>query len=176
MSFVSKIADFFSGGIVSTIADTVKDYFPPSMSEGEKAALATRIREAEHRREVQLMQLAVEADKEVTRRAAELEGTAADLKTLPVVGRLIIFVRGCQRPLWGLFTMYMDWQVFSGGWQIELSAEHGWTPHGLAFWTVNLLVLGFLFGERTVRNLLPLVTQFMGTRATARETAGPAKG
>jgi len=173
MSFVSKIMDFFGGGIVSTITDTVKEYFPPSMSEAEKAELAARIREAEHKREVQLMELAVEADKEVTRRAAELEGTAADLKALPVVGSFIIFIRGCQRPLWGVFTMYLDWQVFSGGWQVQLSAEQGgWTPHGLAFWSVNLLVLGFLFGERTVKNLLPLVTQFMATRSTAREAKG----
>lgn len=173
MSFASTIADFFGGGIVSTIADTVKDYFPPSMSDKEKAELTARIRETEHRREVQLMHLANEADREVTRRAAELEGTAADLQTLPVVGRIILFIRGCQRPTWGIFTMYMDWSVFSGAWNIQLSAEQGgWTPHGLAFWTINLLVLGFLFGERTVKNLLPLVTQFMATRSTARESKG----
>lgn len=175
MGFVKAIADFFGGGIVSSITDTVKEYFPPSMSGAEKAELAERIRAAEHRRELALLKLANEADKEVTRRAAELEGTAADLKTLPVVGRIIIFVRGCQRPMWGLFTMYLDWQVFSGAWRVQLSAENGWTPHGLAFWTVNLLVLGFLFGERTVKNLLPLVSQFMATR-TAGRAAAPVKG
>lgn len=172
MGFASAVADFFGGGIVSTITDTVKAYFPPSMSEVEKSELAARIREAEHKREIELMQLANEADREVTNRAAELEGTASDLKSLPFVGSIIIFIRGCQRPMWGLFTMYMDWKVFSGGWNIQLSAENGWTPHGLAFWTVNLLVLGFLFGERTVKNLLPLVTQFMATRSNAATAKG----
>ena len=38
------------------------------------------------------------------------------------------------------------------------------------FWVINFLVLGFLFGERAMRNILPLLQQRMGGAATG--TAG----
>ena len=47
MSIVSAISGFFGGegGIVGTIADTVKAYFPPSMSDAEKSVLTAQIQE-----------------------------------------------------------------------------------------------------------------------------------
>jgi len=38
----------------------------------------------------------------------------------------------------------------------------------VAFVLINLLVLGFLFGERAVKNLLPLVTSFLSARQGER--------
>ncbi|WP_419787315.1 hypothetical protein [Pseudodesulfovibrio sp.] len=165
MGFLSSITDFFGGGVVKTIADTVKDYFPPSMTDKEKADLSGRIREEELRYERDIMKLAVQADKEVTRRAAELEGTAKDLKTIPVIGPLIIFVRGCLRPAFGCFTLFTDWQIFCGNWRVTMTTDTGsYTAEGLLVLALNILVLGFLFGERTVKNLMPLFTRFMEAR------------
>lgn len=161
MGFFDAVSNFFGGGVVKTIADTVKDYFPPDMSEAEKAKLSAKITEAEHRRERELMALAMEADKEVTRRAAQLEGTAKDLTALPFVGRLVIFLRGCQRPVWGFAALYMDWLWFSQ-WSLTDKQE-------TALIVINMLVLGFLFGERTVKNLQPLLVEiFGGKRRTGR--------
>ncbi len=167
MGFLSAITGFFGGekGLMGTIADTVKDYFPPSMSDKEKAEMTARIREVEFKREKALMELAVEADKEVTRRAAQLEGTANDLKSLPVVGRFIIFARGCLRPFFGYFTLFVDWMIFSNAWKVKLTTPTGtFTAEGILVIALNILVLGFLFGERTVKNLMPLFTKFMETR------------
>jgi hypothetical protein len=165
MSFFSAITDFLGGGIVKSITDTVKEYFPPSMSDKEKADLAARLREVEYAREKALLTLAVEADKEVTRRAAELEGTAKDLKTIPVIGPLIIFVRGCLRPAFGCFTLFTDWSIFSSAWKVNMTTDTGaYTAEGLLVLAMNVLVLGFLFGERTVQNLMPLFTRFMEAR------------
>lgn len=156
MGFFDAISDFFGGGVVETIADTVKSYFPPSMSDKEKAELSARIAEAEHKRERELMAMAMKADHEVTERAAQLEGTAKDLAALPVVGRLILFLRGCQRPVWGFATMAMDWLWFTA-WKLDEQQQ-------TALIVINVLVLGFLFGERTVKNLQPLLVQIFGGR------------
>ncbi|MBC17034.1 conserved protein of unknown function [Pseudodesulfovibrio profundus] len=165
MGFFAKVTDFLTGGTVSTIVDTVKDYFPPSMSDKEKAELSAKIREAEYQREKGLLELAVEADKEVTRRAAELEGTAKDLKTVPLIGPLVIFLRGCMRPTFGYFTLFVDWQIFSNAWKVKLTLDTGdFTAEGILIIALNILVLGFLFGERTVKNLMPLFTKFMEAR------------
>ena len=59
--------------------------------------------------------------------------------------------------MWGFATAYMDFMVFSGQWQIEAH-----TAKDAAFWSINLLVLGFLFGERAVRNVMPIIGQYFG--------------
>ncbi|XPV75189.1 MAG: hypothetical protein ACNI27_11150 [Desulfovibrio sp.] len=143
-----------AGGVLGTIADTVKDYFPPNMSEAEKAKLEMQIRDAAHKKEKELMELAAQADAEVTRRAALLEGSAEDLKSLPFVGRIIIFMRGCQRPVWGFAALYMDWMWFTEWANLTDRQE-------IALIAINILVLGFLFGERTVKNLMPLFTKLL---------------
>ncbi|MBI9080272.1 MAG: hypothetical protein JEY79_11105 [Pseudodesulfovibrio sp.] len=173
MGFVSKVADFFGGGVVKTIADTVKGYFPPSMSDKEKSELSARISKAEHEHERALMALAVKADQEVTKRAAALEGTAKDLKSIPIIGPIIIFIRGCLRPSFGVFTLFTDWQIFSGSWSVKMTTATGsYTAEGALILALNILVLGFLFGERTVKNLMPLFTRLMEVRGFAASKKG----
>lgn len=155
MGLFTKIADFLGGSTVKTIADTVKAYFPPSMSEKEKAELGAEIARAEYAREIKLLSLANAADEEFNKRMRDMEGTAADLKAVPIVGHIIIFARGCQRPAFGIFTLIMDYQVMSGGWSIELQS-----PKGIAFVVINILVLTFLFGERAIKNVMPLILDF----------------
>ncbi len=159
MSFLDSISSFFTGniaGTVSSIVDAVESYFPPSMSDKDKAELKMKIAAAEASQQQSLMKLAMEADADVTKRAAQLEGTAADLKGLPVIGRIVLFLRGCQRPAWGFAAMAMDWLWFTS-WQLTDKQQS-------ALIVINVLVLGFLFGERTVKNLQPLLVEIFGGR------------
>ncbi|WP_035075185.1 hypothetical protein [Maridesulfovibrio zosterae] len=153
--FLDAIGSIFGeGGLGSTIVNMVKDYFPPDMSEAEKAKFTMAINEAAHIKEKEMMQLAMQADRELTDRIASLEGTAADLNQLPFVGRIIIFLRGCQRPLWGFATLYMDFLWFTA-WKLTEKQQ-------TALIVINVLVLGFLFGERTIKNLEPLLLNIFG--------------
>ena len=57
--------------------------------------------------------------------------------------------------------------VFSARWKMEdLVASVGDNTIGRnvesAFWVVNLLVLGFLFGERAAKNVLPMLRGVKG--------------
>lgn len=159
MELFTKIADFLGGGTVSSIAKVVKAYFPPTMTDKEQADLSLRITEAENLRNLKTMALVNEAQVEFNRRIVELEGSASDLKTIPVIGHILIFLRGAQRPVWGFATLYLDFKVLSGGWniseQVRLQA---------LMLAINLLVLGFLFGERAIKNVAPLIKEFFGRK------------
>jgi hypothetical protein len=52
----------------------------------------------------------------------------------------------------------MDFMVFSGQWPLTGSTTQN-AANSLdlqsAFWVINFLVLGFLFGERAMRNVMP---------------------
>ena len=131
-------------------------------------ALALRFQEAVLAQKVELERIAaqrakdeaqadLEGAKATTDRAAALEGTAADLKAMPILGPLMLFARGAQRPLIGYGTMYLDYQWMSGAWTLgDMQAR-------VAF-LVNLLVLAFLFGERAVKNLAPLITDLLAAK------------
>ena len=98
-----------------------------------------------------LRQSAAQLDK----RIAEQEGTATDLKAIPVLGHIVLFARGAQRPIWGFATLWMDAQWFFGNFSFTDRQE-------TALIVINTLVLGFLFGERAVQNLTPMIVQVFG--------------
>jgi len=159
LDIFGKIMDAVSGGTVKTLAETVKEYFPPSMSEKEKADLAMAVSSAEVEKIKAVAAIANEADREFNSRTKEMEGTATDLKAVPIIGPLMLFLRGCQRPSFGFATIYLDLKVFSGIWKIDSD-----TQQAIAFLVINILVLGFLFGERAVQNVMPYITQFFGAK------------
>lgn len=159
MSFLSAVSGIFGGekGLGGTILDAVKSYFPPDMSPADKMKMEMAIKAEADKQANLVMDKAMEADKAVTDRIAKLEGTAKDLKQLPFVGRFILFARGCQRPVWGFATLYMDFLWFTS-WKLTEQQE-------TALCIINLLVLGFLFGERTIKNLEPLIMKVFGNPA-----------
>ena len=161
MSFFSKVTDFLTGGIGSKIVDKVLKQFPDRLSDAEKAKIKAAIVEATREHELKLLELAKEQDEIFNQRIKELEGTASDLKQFGIIGKTIIFLRGAQRPLWGYSVLFMDFMVYSGKWRMyELAQKVGDNTIGTniesAFWVINFLVLGFLFGERALKNVLPL--------------------
>ena len=97
----------------------------------------------------------IAAEEATTDRVAQLEGTASDLKSIPYLGAVMLFLRGAQRVVIGYGTAYIDYEVFSG----IITLPEG--PVLNAWFASNLLVLGFLFGERAVKNVAPLLTDLM---------------
>lgn len=156
MNLFKKIVDMAGGDIFSKIVDTATSYFPPSMSEQEKGALTMRMKEVAHTQELALLKATNHMEVEFNDRIKDMEGTASDLKTIPFIGPVIIFARGMQRPVWGFATLYLDYKTFAGDWIIVEG-----TKQDMAFFVINLLVLGFLFGERAVKNLGPLIERMI---------------
>ena len=154
----TKAVDFLSCGLGSSVVQAVKDYYPPSMSEQEKAELDFRIQTAVDERALKAQELSNEAQAEFNRRIAELEGTAKDLKTIPLLGPIMLFLRGCQRPVWGYATLYINFKVFSGAWTGLTDTQES------ALWIINFLVLAFLFGERAMKNVTPLIERIIKTK------------
>lgn len=151
---IGKAFNGISGGFLNKTIDLVTDYIPDP---GKKAEVKARLQTLEIERtkaETEAIHVAAE---DLNTRIAQQEGTAKDLLALPVVGRLIIFARGAQRPIWGYGTLYFDYQLFSG----EITLNEQQTQ---LLWIINFLVLGFLFGERAIKNIMPLVTKFMESR------------
>ena len=150
---LDKIANFFTGGLADTVMDGIKAYFPPDMSNEQKAAVNLELQKIELQKSIEINKAVADAEKAINDRIAAHEGTAKDLSALPVIGRVIIFARGCQRPLWGFGVMWADLQWFSGQWSGLSQQQES------ALWVINLLVLGFLFGERAVKNVAPIISQ-----------------
>jgi hypothetical protein len=157
-----NLAGIFSkatGGLAETVLDAVQAYFPPNMSAEDKARMKLSLDRVALEREKALNDAIAESERAINERIADYEGTAADLKVMPILGPVMIFARGAQRPLWGFATLYIDFMVFSKSWELE----RGTTTES-AFWVINLLVLGFLFGERAIKNILPFVSTALRAR------------
>lgn len=155
MSLLTKITDVIGGSLFGSVKELITDYFPPDMLPEKKAELQRKIDEMEFKKQIAILEAAADAEKTLNQRIAEQEGTASDLKQLPIVGRIVLFLRGLQRPMWGFFVMYIDFEWFT---KAPIYTEQQQS----ALIVINLLVLGFLFGERTITNLKPLIVEVFG--------------
>ena len=150
MGLLDKISGLFTCGLVESIAGIAEKYFPPDMNPEQKAAFELELQKLAFEKQKQADAIATEAEKNATERAALLEGTATDLRAIPVLGPILLVLRGIQRPMWGFAIMFADMQWLSGEWGTMTQRQES------AMWMINFLVLGFLFGERAVANLLPI--------------------
>lgn len=91
---------------------------------------------------------------EENRQVRAMEGTAADVKGIPLIGPVVIILRSLQRPLWGYATLFMAWKVFSGGWTLDAELTQQ------AFYFNLGMVVLTIFGERALKNLLPVLAYF----------------
>jgi len=162
MSFFAGLAEIATGGLGKVIVDTIKDYFPPDMSPEQKANIQLAAQQIELQRTIAFNQAQNDAEKTLNERIAMYEGTASDLKAIPFLGALMLFLRGSQRPVWGFATILLDYQVFSASWKLDDPIISN------AFWVVNFLVLGFLFGERAVTNIMPFITNMIQAKNGAK--------
>lgn len=150
MNLLSKVTDFIGGGLFKEIKETAMAYFPPDLTPQQKAEAELALEKTLAEKEMIANKILNDAASQLDKRIAEQEGTAADLKGIPILGTLVLFLRGLQRPLWGFGTMYMDNRWFFGQGTFTEQQQ-------TAMIIINILVLGFLFGERTIKNLEPLI-------------------
>jgi hypothetical protein len=156
-------AIFGDKGIFGSVTDFVNKRWPPDISPEQRIQIEQTLREFEAGEKAKDQEfklkaeaLTNEAEEEFNKRVRDLEGTTADLKTIPIFGTLIIFIRGALRPTWCVATMYIDFMLLAGKWQVtKLYTDNGITPEGFMVIIINALVLGFIFGERTLRNIVP---------------------
>jgi hypothetical protein len=160
----SSVAGGVTTGIVSTITDVVKSYWPPEMPPEKKAEAELAMVKAMNEKTTALMKDAKDADDAFNKRIVDLEGTASDLKSIPIIGAIMIFLRGCQRPIWGFATIYIDWMWLSNTWKIPDG-----TQQAAALVIINVLVLGFLFGERAIQNVMPYIIQYFGVKSKSTD-------
>lgn len=159
MGLLDSLANVATGGLGRVILDGIKEYFPPDMTPEQKANIALALQTIELQKSIEFAKAQQEAETNLDARIAQYEGTASDLMGFPVLGTFMLFLRGAQRPIWGYATIYLDYGVFSGMWKLSDPIVSN------AFWVVNFLVLGFLFGERAVMNVMPFVTDMLKAKA-----------
>lgn len=154
-----KISKFIGGNLGQFAKDAagIVNQFVHTKDEKVKAEHA--LLELKHKHEMAGQRFSLEAENEFNNRVKDLEGTASDLSHFKL-GKLVLFFRGLQRPLWGFFVMFLDWQIFAENWTIKEGSKIE-----MAFFIINFLVLGFLFGERAVKNVGPLVAQMFGKKS-----------
>lgn len=160
MSLLAGLADKLVGGLASSVVDIVKTYWPPDLSPEKKAEMTLAIERLAIEKERDVNAAIDAAERRLTDRIAVLEGTASDLRAVPIIGPMMLFLRGLQRPIWGYGTLYVDVMWFSGRWSSFTPTQES------TLWVINFLVLGFLFGERALQNVVPLVSELMKQRTT----------
>lgn len=157
MSLLSGIGDLLGSSLFKEAKEIVMAYFPPDVTPEKRLEMQIKLDEVEARKREQLSAALAESERMITERVALVEGSAQDLRSIPFVGPLVLFLRGLQRPLWGYATLAGDAMWFMGRWQLNEQQES-------ALWVINFLVLGFLFGERAVQNVAPLIADLMSKR------------
>lgn len=156
-SIAAGVAKFFGGDTGKEVVGFIRDRFPGKMSEAELAEVAAETDKREMEREKNVMDWAREQDQQFFTFTKDMEGTAADLRTIPYVGGLIIFLRGAFRPIFAYFTLYLD-----AVWMLTETSDSWTDQQNTAMIVINVVVLVFFFGERTVKNLMPLIAQVFG--------------
>jgi hypothetical protein len=165
-------------GLISKGLEFVNKRWPPNMSEADKAAAEVTVKEMLHDQAMELRAALRDDEKLFNERTIALEGTAKDLQSIPYIGAVIIFLRGAFRPLFSYFTAYMDFIYFTSATERVMDSA-GLVVRVVPLWTeqqetlllaMNLLVLAFFFGERAMKNVLPLIVQVFANRAGKVET------
>ena len=152
MGILKGLMGFLNGSFVKTSMEFINTRWPPDMSEQDKAQMEIIIKDLLHKQAMDIANVAQEDEAMFNKRTIDLEGTAADLKSIPYIGGLIIFLRGAFRPLFSYLTAYIDWIYFT-------TDTSKWSEQQQTLLiAINLLVLVFFFGERALKNVMPLIT------------------
>lgn len=153
MNILKSLVGFATGGTGAAVWDVVEQFLPDS-----EAKLKARIalEDAQRQRDKDNLDSAIALAENLNQRIAAYEGTASDLRGVPYIGPLLLLARGAQRPIWGYAVIWLDYKVYSGAWVISDQPELQ-----AAFYVINFLVLGFLFGERALVNLLPVLESLL---------------
>jgi len=149
------------GGLAETVVDVVAGQFPEKMSEAEKAKLTMAIKKIESEKEIEMMKTWNDQEKNFQDYTKEMEGTAKDLLAIPILGHVMVFLRASLRPTISALTIYADMMIWSGSWNLTVTAASNADQAWSLLWMVNILVFSTLFGERAMKNILPLVERII---------------
>jgi len=152
MKILKAIGSFLSGDFVKNSLDFVNTRWPPDMSEQQKAQMEVVIKDMLHKQQIELAEVAAKDEQLFNERTIALEGTAKDLAAIPYLGAPIIFLRGAFRPLFAYMVAYLDYEYFISGMNWSERQE-------TLLLSINLLVLVFFFGERAMKNVMPLIAK-----------------
>lgn len=155
MNLLGSLGDFFNNSVFKEIRELIVAYFPPDMTPQQRAEFELKVADQLNQKQLEVNNAINDAAAQLDQRIKEQEGTASDLKAMPILGTLVLFLRGLQRPLWGYATLYLDIVWLFKVERLTPTQEHTLT-------IINFLVLGFLFGERTLKNLEPLLVKLFG--------------
>jgi len=138
------------------VGKTVLDKFvADKMSEKEREELKNNY-------ELAMRREALEGNKAFREFILAYEGSAETYRDVWFFGPLLIFIRGCIRPAFTVGAMYWDWQLFS-------SSEVWDGMRMKLLLIINVLVLIFWFGERSVKYILPLVKSLFLEKGSGRD-------
>ncbi|MBN1930730.1 MAG: hypothetical protein JW786_03885 [Desulfobacterales bacterium] len=154
----NEIRTLIDESFTTDVVDEIRKNIPTSLDQKDAEVIIANIKSAVACKVSQVTAAVENAEEEVNNQIESISNTTNDLKQLPRLGKIGLFLRGIQRPVWGFAVLYIDLMVFSGsgGWKIEDDS-----PLSATFLALNILVLGFLFGERAIKNLLPLFSKYM---------------
>lgn len=148
MSLSERIGNTLSNGVLENLAERVFALLPKNLTIAEREEIELEIAEATCTYYGKLLTLSAKQDAEYNRRLKGMEGTAKDLLQFGLLGRIVWALRNLQRFSWVVFLFFLNMMIFSGGWQIpETEAASAYLNLTSAFWMINVLILGFLFGE-----------------------------
>jgi len=154
----SGLANLLTGGIGDRVMNVIERQFPGKLTPQETAQLQQSLAEIDAEREKQGEAALAEATRLHNERVAQYEGTASEVKDMFLIGPLIILIRSLFRPLCSYAVVYMDYIYFT-------SNADGWPDNSTMLLVVmNVIVLGFWFGERTIKNLMPLILAWLDKR------------
>ena len=151
----------------NVIKDQIFKILPSTISEDVKGDMSRKLEEVLEKELVDIKIASVRLENDIEDTIEKLSKTTKDLEKIPFLGSVGMFLRGMQRPVWGFALLYIDLNVLSGTWPI---LKKGATDIAMndtvasAFWFINILILGFLFGERAARNVVPMINKRFGKK------------
>ena len=162
MKWLKALLGGEGGGLIGKGLEFINERWPPDMSEEQRKQMEIVVKDMLHKQEMELREAAAQDEALFNERTIALEGTAKDLAAIPIIGSIVIFLRGAFRPLFAYFTLYADY--------IYLIEGMSWTERQeTLLLAINLLVLVFFFGERAMKNVMPLIVKVFAAKQEAKQ-------
>ena len=158
MKWLKALLGGEGGGLIGKGLEFINERWPPDMSEEQRQQMQIVVKDMLHKQEMAIREAAAQDEALFNERTIALEGTAKDLAAIPFIGSIVIFLRGAFRPLFAYFTLYADY--------VYLIEGMNWTERQeTLLLAINLLVLVFFFGERAMKNVMPLIVKVFAAKA-----------
>lgn len=157
---MSKIGGFIKsifsadGGIIGSVKDLADEFIH---TKEEKNEFNLKMQEFVYRKQADAIEKSIEIEKGFNERTIKLEGTASELKGFGWLGKIIVFLRASFRPLFSYGVGFTAIMVFMGYYKLPEDESIK-----KLFNLICGIVIVFYFGERAVKNVIPLIGVYLG--------------